>query len=50
MSLRKWPTCRKCGSDLTTRTKTIVNAAGVTVDIYKCRCGGSKRAPRRTQQ
>lgn len=49
MSLRrvaKWPTCRKCNSDLTTRSETTRRKDGTTVDVYRCRCGSLRRVPR----
>lgn len=40
----RWPTCRRCGSDLTVRSKTARWGESI-VAIYECRCGSSKRVP-----
>lgn len=42
----KWPSCRRCGSQINTKEKTEKTARGL-VDIYLCRCGARVRSYRR---
>lgn len=39
MSIRRWPTCRRCSSDLAGRFAVRGTWRGKAADVYRCRCG-----------
>jgi len=43
---RAWPTCKGCGSSLYGRFERTVSSRTHEVEVFRCRCGTTRRVPR----